>query len=244
MSMRPKEEVTFMLMTNYTEKEMTQRRMRMSGNAKFDVNSSGFGDLTFAALFKIPHKQNWKSSFGVGSSFPTGSINLRDNTPNSDSSRLGYSMQNGTGTYDPFLLINNLYILNKFRVGQQLYFKSPASGKNNKGYKYGHNMKVNLWTSYRFIEQLSLSLKLNYDLKTRMKGSDNEMTKRMSPSMDSYNQGYRKLNIGFGLNFVNHQMILNNHRLGFEYLFPLYQNFKGIQMREKYSLIFGWQYSF
>ena len=42
-------------------------------------------------------------------------------------------------------------------------------------------MKVNLWTSYRFIEQLSLSLKLNYDLKTRMKGSDNEMTKRMSP---------------------------------------------------------------
>ena len=41
-----------------------------------------------------------------------------------------------------------------------------------------------------------------------MEGFDNEMNKRMSPAMDSKNQGLNKVNLGLGLNFVNNVIIL------------------------------------
>ena len=44
----------------------------------------------------------------------TGSIDKRDNTPASQNARLGYSMQNGSGTYDTFFFINNVNSFNIF----------------------------------------------------------------------------------------------------------------------------------
>ena len=77
-------------------------------------------------------------------SFPTGSINERDVTPMSSNARLGYAMQNGTGTYDSFFLINNLNEFGKFKVGEQFFFKLPVSGKNDYGYRYGKDIGLNL----------------------------------------------------------------------------------------------------
>ena len=77
-----------------------------------------------------------------------------------------------------------------------------------------------------------------------MFGSDNEMNKRMSPAMDSRNQGYNKLEVGFGLNFINHKDFMRNNRLGIELTSPVYQNFRGIQMSNSLNSIIGWQYSF
>ena len=77
-----------------------------------------------------------------------------------------------------------------------------------------------------------------------MEGSDNEMNPRMSPAMDSRNQGHQKLNFGFGINFISHNEILKNHRLGIEGIFPIYQRYRGIQMSENFRTMIGWQYSF
>ena len=57
----------------------------------------------------------------MGISIPTGSINKRDVTPMSSDARLGYAMQNGTGTYDTFFLLNNLNEFGKFKVGEQFF---------------------------------------------------------------------------------------------------------------------------
>ena len=59
--------------------------------------------------------------------------------------------------------------------------------------------------SYRILNELSGSVKLTYNYKDKMSGSDNEMNKRMSPVMDSYNQ-VSKFNLGIGLNFINHKI--------------------------------------
>ena len=48
----PNNNLTLMLMTNYVEKEMKQERMPMSGSSRFDVNSSGIGDVRILALLK------------------------------------------------------------------------------------------------------------------------------------------------------------------------------------------------
>lgn len=240
----PSDRLTLMLMNSFLEKEMTQQRMRMVGGANFDVNSSGFGDLKASALITLLNEVNWKNSFLLGLSLPTGSIDKRGRTPASNNSRLGYGMQNGTGTFDSHFLINNINIIKKFRFGEQIYFKLPASGHNTKGYKYGKELNVNLWMSYRILNELSGSVKLAYDYKDKMSGSDNEMNKRMSPVMDSYNQGYQKFNLGIGLNFINHQDFLKNNRLGLEFLVPVHQRYNGIQMGERFKIVLGWQYAF
>ena len=238
----PSDHITLMLMGSYNNKEMTTQRMPMTGGKKFDVNSSGFGDVRFTFLSKIQDSKKWKNHIGMGISFPTGSINQRDVTPMSNDARLGYAMQNGTGTYDGFFLINNLNELGKFKVGEQLFFKLPFSGKNNYGYKYGKDIGLNLWVSYRFFQYLSTSLKINYQYRGEMGGSDNEMNKRMSTAMDGNNQGFNKVNLGLGVNFVNKNYYFKNNRVSLEIIAPLYRNYKGIQMADSFSFIVGWQY--
>ncbi len=238
----PSDYITLMLMGIYHNKEMTIQRMPMAGGRKFDVNSSGFGDMRLTVLSKIQDTKKWKNHVGLGMSIPTGDINKRDVTPMSSDARLGYAMQNGTGTYDAFFLINNLNEFGKFKVGEQLFFKLPVSGKNGYGYRYGKDFGLNLWVSYRFFQYLSGSFKINYQYKGEMEGFDNEMNKRMSPAMDSKNQGFNKLNLGLGFNFVNNDIYFKNNRLALELLIPIYRDYKGIQMADSFSFILGWQY--
>ena len=225
-----------------TQKEMTQNRMPMAGGSLFDVNSSGFGDIRATFLFKVYKSKKWKNHSGIGFSFPTGSTNERDDTPMANNAVLGYGMQNGTGTYDTYFLFNNVNEIGKFKIGEQFYFKIPISGKNNHGYKYGKDIDVNFWVSYRFLDFLSSSFKINFEFKDKMIGSDNRMTRRMSPVTDSYNHGYQKVNLGFGFNLLNKSKYFRHHRISFEFIVPVYQNYRGIQMSEDFRLILGWQF--
>ena len=47
----PSDYITLMLMGSYNNKEMTSQRMQMAGGKKFDVNSSGFGDVRLTFLY-------------------------------------------------------------------------------------------------------------------------------------------------------------------------------------------------
>ncbi len=240
----PNDNLTLMAMGSFLKKEMTQQRMRMAGSGRFDVNSSGIGDTRISGLIKLFNNNFFNTHLGIGLSLPTGSIDKRDNTPVSSSARLGYSMQNGSGTYDPFILLNNVNNFGKIKLGQQFFYKSPASGKNSKNYEYGNSFNAVIWSSYRWVKNISTSLKVNYNYQTKMKGSDDEMNPRMSPAMDSKNKGHQKLNLGFGINLVNHNETLKNHRVGIEGIFPIYQRYRGIQMKETFRLTAGWQYAF
>ncbi len=240
----PIDDLTLMVMTSYMEKEMTQQRMPMSGGARFDVNSAGVGDTRISGLINMFHNNFIKMHLGIGVSLPTGSIDERDETPASNNARLGYSMQNGTGTIDPFFFINNVNDFGRFKVGEQFRFKTSASGKNSKSYNYGDIFDATLWSSFRWLDNISTSIKVNYNYQKEMEGSDNEMNPRMSPAMDSYNKGHQKLNLGFGMNIINYNKLLTNHRLGLEGVFPVFQRVKGLQMKETFRFTVGWQYGF
>ena len=239
----PLDNLTLMIMSSYQEKVMTQQRMPMVGGSRFKVNSSGIGDTRISSLINLFDNEMAKTNIGIGLSLPTGSINERDATPTSKDSRLGYSMQNGTGTYDLIFFLNNINKIGKVRIGEQFFFKKAASGNNSKNYRYGDVFDLNIWSSFRWIDNVSSSIKINYSYQKKMNGSDNEMNPRMSPAMDSYNKGNNKINVGFGINFINTSKILKNHRLGIEGIFPIYQNYRGLQMQETYRFIIGWQYA-
>ena len=240
----PSDYLTLMIMGNYSQKHMTQQRMKMSGSGRFDVDSDGFGDLALSAMISLHENQKYKSHIGVGISLPTGSIDKRDVTPTSSNARLGYSMQNGSGTYDPFILLNNDYTIGNIKLGGQLYYKIRAGSKNSKEYQYGNFFHSTAWSSYQWTKSISTSLKLDYQNLGKMSGSDDEMNPRMSPAMDANNQGYQKINFGFGLNFLNHRSLFKHHRLGIEIILPLYQKYRGIQMADEFKSMLGWQYGF
>ena len=239
----PLSNLTFMIMSSYLEKVMTQQRIPMAGGSRFKVNSSGIGDTRISSLINLFDNDLLKTHLGIGLSLPTGDINERDATPASPDSRLGYSMQNGTGTYDLIFFLNNVKKIGKVKIGEQFFFKRGISGNNSKNYSYGDVFDFNIWSSFRWIDSISSSIKINYSYEKKMDGSDNEMNPRMSPAMDSYNKGHNKINLGFGINFVNTNKIFKNHRIGIEGTFPIYQNLRGLQMQETFRLIIGWQYA-
>ena len=239
----PTDNLNFMIMSSYQEKVMIHQRMSMDGGSRFNVNSSGISDTRISSLINLFNNDLIKTHIGIGLSLPTGSINKRDRTPASSNSRLGYSMQNGTGTYDLLLFMNNINKIGKLKVGEQLLYKKALSGNNSKNYKYGDVFELNIWSSYRWIDNVSSSIKLSYNYQKKMNGSDDEMNPRMSPAMDSYNKGHNKINLGFGVNFVNTSKIFKNHRIGIEGIFPIYQNFRGLQMQETFRFVVGWQYA-
>lgn len=240
----PTQKITLMAMIDYQLKKMKQKRMPMAGGTLFEVNSEGIGDLKVGSLFKLVDKKKLKIHYGLGISIPTGSIDERGATPASNSARLGYGMQNGTGTNDFFFLTNGIYNINKIKLGSQIYYKKHLGSVNKNKYKYGDHFRLNLWVSYRYFINLSQSLKLVYEKKNEMIGSDNEMNPRMSPVLDFGNHGSQKIILGTGINFVNHSKFLKNNRLALEILKPIYYNLKGIQMTESYKFILGWQYGF
>ena len=234
---------TFMIMTSYQEKVMTHQRMPMAGSSRFNVNSSGLGDTRISSLINIFNNDLIKTHIGTGLSLPTGSIDQRDTTPASSNSKLGYSMQNGSGTYDLLFFLNNINKIGRLKIGEQLLYKRALSGNNSKNYKYGDTFELNIWSSYRWIDNVSSSIRISYNYQKKMNGSDNEMNPRMSPAMDSYNKGHNKINLGFGVNFVNSSKIFKNHRIGIEGTFPIYQNLRGLQMQETFRFMIGWQYA-
>ncbi len=240
----PNDFLTLMIMGSYLEKEMTSQRMAMAGSAQWDVNSAGIGDTRISGLFNLIHNERIKTHLGFGMSLPSGSIDERDSTPASSSARLGYAMQNGSGTYDPFVFFNNVNVFGKIKFGEQFYFKKVASGKNSKGYNYGSTFHSKLWSSLGLLDNFSTSIQLIYEYQGSLHGEDDEMNPRMSPAMDSKNQGHQKLNFGLGFNYVNHHSFLKNNRLGFELILPVFKRFHGIQMGEKYKIMLGWQYGF
>ena len=41
-------------------------------------------------------------------------------------------MQNGSGTFDPYIFLNNVNSYDRFKIGEQFFIKSPATGKKFK----------------------------------------------------------------------------------------------------------------
>ena len=116
--------------------------------------------------------------------------------PMSSSARLGYGMQNGTGTFDPYFLINNVNNFEKVKIGEQFIIKKPVSGDNLMVITMVL-IDTTIWSSYRWLDNVSTSIKFKYKYLGQICGSDDEMNKRMNPSMDSKNIGHQKINLGF-----------------------------------------------
>ena len=158
-------------------------------------------------------------------------------------STLGYSMQLGSGTYDPILKLGYTKKWEKFSFGWQ------TSGiwrlyQNKNDYHMGDEYLGTFYSSFPLNNWISLSGRIDGKWRRKISGGHAHHTNmKMSPSF-SKDQGNRKVNLSGGINFIVPSGKLKGQRLALEYGGPIYQYYDGLQMKSNFMVTLGWQYAF
>lgn len=243
--------LSLMVMIDYNYMNMKMKMlpggMNMGmGSSPMTMNSTshGFGDTKISGLYKINSANGHSLSVDVGFSLPTGSINKTEKV---DISHYGekevYMMQTGSGTFDWLPGISYTYQQNKYSLGAEAtalihpYF-------NRLGYKLGNEFSVNAWTTYEWLQNTTVTLRLNYTTSGRIQGSDPDISAVMEPAADPQNYGGSFLKGYLGLAYFFNDGPLKNTKISAECGLPVYQYFNGIQTASIYNAMISWTLMF
>ena len=234
--------ITLMGMIPYVKKSMNH--LTRSG-ARFKTSSEGLGDIKFSGLFKaIDWGNNNNIILNFGLSFPTGSIDKKDDTPMGPDQQLPYPMQLGSGTWD--LLPGVTYNGRQGNIGWGGQVMGVVRlGENDRDYTLGNRLNITTWTDYNINYWVSTSFRLDWGFWGNIDGADPALNPAVVPTADPDLRGGNRLDALVGLNFVNQAgpKWLKGQRLAFEFGIPVYQDLDGPQLETDWILLFGWQYT-
>lgn len=237
----PSDRITLVTMLNYISNEMD---LITAMGGEFSTESSGFGDVKVAALYKFFNKNKQQLHGQVGISIPTGSIENADITPASAPKEtiLPYPMQIGSGTWDAELALTYLKQWSLFSFGSQAK-TILRIGENNNEYTLGNKYNLNNWVAIKTKDWLSFSGRFEFGVIEKIKGANPALNPMMVLTADTANSGMTYANAGIGCNLYAFKGNLKNLRLGVEVILPLFQNMNGVQLKNKESLNLGLQYA-
>ncbi len=246
--------VTLMVMPTYHEMDMTMESVGdghaghhaghhhpSEANAHTHAHSiSGWGDTIVGGLFPLWRHGRHTLIGSLFISIPTGSVKEKE----ADGTYTHYGMQLGSGTWD---LVPGVTYTGKTETlswGGQASTTIRGESRNSTGFRRGNQLKLTGWAAWGFTNWASVSARLLYEYEGAFKGHYNGPHNHASPGDFIENYGGSILSTGVGLNLVAPSGALRGHRLGTEILFPLKENFRGIQMSHDYTLNLTWSYAF
>jgi len=232
--------LTVMAMVPYIHKNCN---MVMRNGTRFTVKSEGIGDLHLSGTYSLFRSADHQVVFYGGASAPTGSINVKDNTPTMTNAKLGYGMQRGSGTVD---LYPELTYMGKRK---KTYWGARVSGvlrlgENYNDYRWGNRYGLTGWTGYRFVKSLIGSFRLDWQSWANISGADPELNPRSTPGKDPKLRGGNRLDLLAGMSWYLNQGRFKGHRLFVEGGVPVYQDLNGPQGDTDWLLSAGWKYIF
>jgi len=250
----PTDRWTLMAMVNYLDNTMDHITYSGMGPGVptpavvggFTTTSSGLGDTTLGALFRLRNEANEKWHLNLALSAPTGSIKEKDQVlaPNGmrPTLRLPYTMQLGSGTWDlkPGVTYNGRR--NNLTWGVQ-YIGTIRTGTNDEGYTLGNRQDLTGWLAFSPRPSLSFSARMAYQDIDSIDGMDPQI---MAPVQTANPENYGgKTTVGYlGLNLAGQESWRRGHRVAIELGTPFSQDLNGPQMKLDKTLTFGWQYAF
>jgi len=244
----PSNKLTLMAMSSYQEKEMDH--MTFAGGAgtnlrgNFKTRTNGIGDLKVTSLVSLLKTQSSRTLLGLGFSFPTGSTSERDSilTPTGarPTVRLPYSMQNGSGTVD--FLPSLTYSARSSRLGWGGQWSGTLRTQKDNGYNLGDRHEVTTWLSYRWIDELSSSIRVKYRHSEKIEGLDQNIILPVQTA-DPNNYGGDKVILLLGLNWIPGPSF-GGLRFSIEGGIPIHQDLNGPQMEDDYTISAGIQFAF
>ncbi|PPT05478.1 hypothetical protein CKA32_004973 [Geitlerinema sp. FC II] len=232
----PTDELTLMLMVPYVSMEMDHRTR---SGVRFTTNSDGLGDISLSTLYKIWDSDRQRLHLNFGLSFPTGSIDERDNTPAADDAVLPYPMQIGSGTYDLLPGITYLGQSEQGSWGAQVRGRVRL-GRNDEDYALGDRLEANSWLARKWTDWFSTSVRVTFRTWGNVRGEDSRLNPMLIPTADPDRRAGSRFDVGLGLNLYDRR----GFRLGVELELPIYQSLDGPQLETDWTMTVGLQASF
>jgi len=238
----PVDSLTMVAMIPYVKKSMNH--VARTG-VRFKTESEGFADLKVTGLYRFFIYGENNFHLNLGMSFPTGSINQKDDTPAGDDQQLPYPMQLGSGTYDLIPGLTYLGRYSNFSWGSQI-IATLRLGENNHDYTLGNRLDITTWGAVNIKDWASLTSRLNWGSWGNIDGADPRLNPKAVPTADPDLSNGHRLDLLLGLNFLNQAgpEYIRGHRFAVEAGFPVYQNLDGPQLETDWMITFGWQYAF
>lgn len=235
----PSEKLTLAVMANYRLNTMD---LKTKMGVDFTTESGGFGDVSLMGLFQVFNRNRQSLHANIGLSIPVGDINQRDATPVTSDTPLAYSMQLGSGTFDPFLGATYLSQWDQFSLGVQSTYRFRL-GTNSQNYSLGNRFDFVGWGALKATDYLSVSTSVSYFNLGEINGKDSDLNPLMMPLFNKVNSGRSQWDLGIGANVLFLNEALKNLRIAAEVKVPIAQDVSGIQMRNKWLVTLGIQYA-
>lgn len=230
------DDLTLMAMVPFLRNDMNHLT-RMGGN--FETKTSGISDVSLSGMYRLYGSDTHQLHLNAGLSFPTGSIDERDDTPMGNVV-LPYPMQLGSGTYDLLPGLTYFGFSESWSWGAQ--FRSTVRlGTNDEGYRLGNRYGLTTFGQRKLSKNVSTSLRLDWQHTRNIHGSDDRLNPMVVPTADPDLRGGDRIDLGIGLNLLGLDGWVRDHRLGVEFLFPVYQSLDGPQLEVDWTFIVGWQ---
>ncbi|VAX09938.1 hypothetical protein MNBD_GAMMA26-1476 [hydrothermal vent metagenome] len=228
----------------------------MTGQNGFTMESTGIADTMLMGKYRLfaddPLIPTRQVSLFFGLNLPTGSIDKK----NSDhplamrkTELLPYSMQLGSGTFDPSLGILYQGSNSPYWWGVNTTYTARLY-ENDRDYRLGNELKLDLYGMYQFRYNLLGQIQINGKHWGRIKGEmdesktgesgraikNNPSSPFMTPQWDPDNYGGSQLMTTIGLQWQPVPL----HIIDFNVGIPLYQRLNGPQLEEKYRVMLTW----
>lgn len=231
--------VTFMGMFHYLRGSMDhQTRMQTS----FTTDAQGLGDTSLSAMITLYQDLVHQVHVSAGVWLPTGSTDVRGDTPAGNDSKLPYPMQLGSGTVD--FSPGIAYVAQKSLWAWGLQADGVVrTGENPSGYRLGNRYSFDGWAGYKMTDWVSSYVRFGGLFWNDIDGADIELNPRMVPTADPTLRGGKQLTFAFGFNFFQNSGSLAGHRLTLDAGFPR-QSLNGPQLGNDWQVSFGWQKTF
>lgn len=241
----PHDKITLMAMTSYQQRHMAMQgaHHHKEGHhlhpvGSHEMSSAGIGDTKLEALLTLWKKPDLTLLGNIGISLPTGSIEQKGD----NAQLLPYPMQLGTGSFQahPGATIFGTY--GNWSYGSQLRGTFPLH-TNTGTYRSGNRLTTSAWGARRITDWISLSGRLLFSHEGAMHGSHPDLNIERSPSHRSDYRGGTTVVIAFSSNLIVPTGVLAGHRFAVEWMYPVYQNLSGIQLKNRWRFLLGWQYA-
>jgi len=241
----PHNKITLMAMANYRLlwMEMEGAHLHKEGDhghpvGHHEMSSSGFGDAKLEGLLTFWQSPHVTFLGNIGVSFPTGSIskNGEDGTP------LPYPMQLGSGSFEALPGVTLFGYHDNCSYGSQLRGMFPLH-RNGSDYRHGNTITATAWGARWINDWISIGSRCLFSHEEHITGSHPDLNRERSPSHRSDYRGGTTVAIAFSSNLIVPTGVLAGHRFAVEWMYPVYQNLSGIQLKNRWRFLLGWQYA-
>ena len=248
--------VMFMYKDNSMDMKFSSMMQGITGQEGYTMESSGLADTMLMGKYRLftddPLVPTRQASLMFGLSLPTGSIDEK-NTTHPLAMRQGellpYSMQLGSGTFDPSIGIVYSGSKSPYWWGANAIYTARLYD-NERDYRLGNEFRIDLYGMYQMRHDLVAELQLNGSYWGKIRGEMDESvtgasghaiqndpdSPYMTPMWDTDNYGGRKLLATVGLQWQPVPLQI----VAFDIGAPLYQHLNGPQLEEKYRLMLTW----